>query len=87
VRRLTTARLALLAAVWGSSFLWIKPTLRGPSPVEVTLARLLLGAAVLFVIVAVRRHRPGGLVRVPAAAGFGLPDRRPGRGRRAGPAT
>jgi len=48
VRRLTTARLALLAAVWGSSFLWIKPTLRGPSPVEVTLARLLLGAAVLL---------------------------------------
>jgi drug/metabolite transporter (DMT)-like permease len=52
----TTARLALLATVWGSSFLWIKLALRGLSPVEVTLARLLLGATVLFVIVAVRRH-------------------------------
>src|SRR5215472_6632644 len=56
VRSLTTARLALLAAVWGSSFLWIKLALRGLSPVEVTLARLLLGATVLFIIVAARRH-------------------------------
>jgi len=56
VRGSTTARLALLAAVWGSSFLWIKLALRGLSPVEVTLARLLLGATVLFIIVAARRH-------------------------------
>jgi drug/metabolite transporter (DMT)-like permease len=56
VRSLTTRRLALLAAVWGSSFLWIKLALRGLSPVEVTLARLLLGATALFVVVAVRRH-------------------------------
>jgi drug/metabolite transporter (DMT)-like permease len=51
----TTTRLALLAAIWGSSFLWIKLSLRGLSPVEVTFARLILGTAVLFVIVAVRR--------------------------------
>ena len=56
MRSLTTARLALLAAVWGSSFLWIELALRGLSPVEVTLGRLLLGATALFVIVAVRRY-------------------------------
>jgi drug/metabolite transporter (DMT)-like permease len=53
---MTTARLALLAAIWGSSFLWIKLSLRGLSPVEVTFARLLLGTAVLLVIVAVKRY-------------------------------
>jgi drug/metabolite transporter (DMT)-like permease len=58
-----TARLALLALVWGSSFLWIKLSLRGLSPVEVTFGRLLLGAAALFVIAAVRRTR---LPRSPA---------------------
>ena len=57
MRRSTTVRLALLAAIWGSSFLWIKLSLRGLSPVEVTFARLALGAAVLFVIVAVRRYQ------------------------------
>lgn len=57
MRRSTTVRLALLAAIWGSSFLWIKLALRGLSPVEVTFARLALGAAVLFVIVAVRRYQ------------------------------
>ncbi len=45
-------RIALLALIWGSAFLWIK----------VTLARLTLGAAVLFAIVPARREkipRPG----------------------------
>ena len=49
-------RIALLALIWGSAFLWIKLADRGFSPVEVTLARLALGAAVLFVIVRVRRE-------------------------------
>jgi drug/metabolite transporter (DMT)-like permease len=49
-------RLALLAAIWGSSFLWIKLSLRGLSPLEVTFARLVLGTAVLLVIVAVKRY-------------------------------
>ena len=49
-------RIALLALIWGSAFLWIKLADRGFSPVEVTLARLVLGAAVLFVIVRVRRE-------------------------------
>jgi drug/metabolite transporter (DMT)-like permease len=53
VRGSTTIRLAMLAAIWGSNFLWIKLALRGLSPVEITFARLALGTAVLFAIVAV----------------------------------
>ena len=49
-------RIALLALIWGSAFLWIKLADRGESPVEVTLARLALGAAVLFAIVLARRE-------------------------------
>ena len=49
-------RIALLALIWGSAFLWIKLADRGLSPVEVTLARLALGAAVLFAIVLARRE-------------------------------
>jgi drug/metabolite transporter (DMT)-like permease len=54
----------VLALIWGSAFLWIKLADRGFSPVEVTLARLTLGAAVLLVIVLARREtipRPGRL--------------------------
>jgi drug/metabolite transporter (DMT)-like permease len=49
-------RIALLALIWGSGFLWIKLADRGFSAVEVTLARLALGAAVLFAIVLTRRE-------------------------------
>ncbi len=49
-------RIALLALIWGSAFLWIKLADRGFSPVEVTLARLALGAAVLFAILLARRE-------------------------------
>jgi len=56
VTRSALPRIALLALIWGSAFLWIKLADRGFSPVEVTLARLALGAAVLFVIVRVRRE-------------------------------
>jgi drug/metabolite transporter (DMT)-like permease len=47
-------RLALLALLWGSGFLWIKLSLRGFSPVQITLVRLALGALVL-VPIATRR--------------------------------
>lgn len=57
MRRSTTLRLALLAAIWGSSFLWIKLALRGLSPVEVAFARLALGAVVLLVIVAAKGYQ------------------------------
>jgi drug/metabolite transporter (DMT)-like permease len=62
VGRATTTRLALLALVWGSSFLWIKLAIRGLSPVEVTFARLILGSLVLFAIAAIQR---GPLPRSP----------------------
>jgi drug/metabolite transporter (DMT)-like permease len=56
VSRATTARLALLALLWGSGFLWIKLAIRGLSPVEVTLGRLILGSAVLFLVIALQRR-------------------------------
>src|ERR1700746_3636553 len=56
VPRSALPRIVLLAAIWGSGFLWIKLADRGFSAVEVTLARLALGAAVLFVIVSARRQ-------------------------------
>jgi drug/metabolite transporter (DMT)-like permease len=75
VRRATTTRLALLALIWGSSFLWIKLAIRGLSPVEVTLARLVLGSAVLFVIAAAQREaiprKPVIWVHIAVAAVFG----------------
>lgn len=55
MHRSAVARVALLAAIWGSNFLWIKLAIRGLSPVEVTSARLILGAAVLFPIALVQR--------------------------------
>jgi drug/metabolite transporter (DMT)-like permease len=49
-------RIALLVLIWGSAFLWIKLADRGFSPVEVTFARLALGAAVLFAVMLARRQ-------------------------------
>jgi drug/metabolite transporter (DMT)-like permease len=56
LHRSAIPKIALLALIWGSSFLWIKLAIRGLSPVEVTLTRLVLGAGVLFVIVAMRHQ-------------------------------
>ncbi|WP_246213648.1 DMT family transporter [Kitasatospora viridis] len=42
-----SARVAVLALLWGSTFLWIKLSLTVLTPVQVTFARCLLGAAVL----------------------------------------
>jgi drug/metabolite transporter (DMT)-like permease len=49
------ARLLLLAAIWGSSYLFIKVGLEGLTPVHVVTARLGFGAVVLVAIVAVTR--------------------------------
>lgn len=57
MHRSTVARLGLLALAWGSNFLWIKLAVRGLSPVEVTLARLVLGTGVLAALIAARRAR------------------------------
>jgi drug/metabolite transporter (DMT)-like permease len=74
VNRATTVRIGLLALIWGSGFLWIKLSLRGLSPVEVTLARLVLGSAVLFAVVAVQRgslpHSPRLWLHITVAAVF-----------------
>ena len=48
-------RVAALAAIWGSGFLLIKISLRGFTPVQLTFARLALGAIVLAIVVAVMR--------------------------------
>ena len=53
----STFRLALLALIWGSGFLWIAVGLRGFSPVQVTFGRLGLGALVLVPFVLVRGGR------------------------------
>jgi hypothetical protein len=40
-----TARVAALALLWGSGFLWIKIGLEGFTPIQITLFRMALGAA------------------------------------------
>jgi drug/metabolite transporter (DMT)-like permease len=53
-------RLALLGAIWGSSYLFIKVALRDFSPLIIVGGRILIGAAVLLAVLAVRRlHFPG----------------------------
>jgi len=54
----------VLALLWGSGFLWIKVALNhGLSPVQITLARCVLGAAVLLALAVAARQR---LPRSPA---------------------
>jgi len=53
VTRSALPRIVLLALIWGSGFLWIKLADRGFSAVEVTLARLALGATVPYLLFAV----------------------------------
>ncbi|UVS82074.1 putative inner membrane transporter YedA [Actinokineospora sp. UTMC 2448] len=43
----TLIRMGLLALMWGSSFLWIEIALTGLSPVQISVARCVLGALVL----------------------------------------
>jgi drug/metabolite transporter (DMT)-like permease len=55
--RASAIRLALLACLWGSSFLFIKVALEGLGPMQIVLARMLGGALVLLGIVGVRHER------------------------------
>jgi len=57
-------RVAALALIWGSGFLLIKISLRGFTPVQLTFARLALGAIVLVVILAAMRLKLPGERRV-----------------------
>ena len=53
----TVALVAALACLWGSGFFWIRLSLLGLSPLQLTFARLALGALVLLgVIVATSRQ-------------------------------
>jgi drug/metabolite transporter (DMT)-like permease len=57
-----SARIAVLALLWGSTFLWVKLALGMLAPVQVTLARCVLGAAVLTIACLGTGHRlPRGL--------------------------
>ncbi len=55
MRRSALPLMAGLALIWGSNFLWIKLGIQGMSPVEPTFARFVLGAVVLFPVMA-HRH-------------------------------
>ena len=50
-------RIAVLAGIWGCSFLFIKVALEGVSATQVVLARIVLGAFTLLAYCAVRRER------------------------------
>ncbi|MFI6416664.1 DMT family transporter [Streptomyces sp. NPDC050842] len=53
--------MGVLALLWGSTFLWIELALRALSPLQVTVARCLLGASTLLVLcLATRRRLPRG---------------------------
>src|SRR5205809_7217519 len=52
------AALALLALIWGASFLFIKLAVRDMAPATVVLARALFGARMLGVVLAARRQTP-----------------------------
>jgi drug/metabolite transporter (DMT)-like permease len=56
MRGASILRLAMLALLWGSSFLFIKVAVEGVSPAQLVLARLALGALVLLAFVAARRE-------------------------------
>ncbi|MEC3982022.1 DMT family transporter [Amycolatopsis sp. H20-H5] len=53
----TLLRIGALALMWGSSFFWIKLGLDAFSPVQLVLARLVFGAAVLLLICKLQRDR------------------------------
>ncbi|MEV5349303.1 DMT family transporter [Streptomyces achromogenes] len=67
-------RIGVLSLLWGSTFLWIELALHALSPVEVTLARCLLGSVTLLAICFGTGHRlpRGGALwaRVAVAALF-----------------
>ncbi|WP_399094886.1 DMT family transporter [Streptomyces sp. BBFR2] len=50
-------RFAVLALIWGFSFLFIKVGTEGFAPLQVTLGRVACGAAVLLAVLAVKRQR------------------------------
>src|SRR4051812_37018733 len=53
----TLLRIGALALMWGSSFFWIKLGLGMFSPVQLVLARLVLGAVMLLLLCKLQRAR------------------------------
>ena len=51
------AQFALLAAIWGSSFLLIKVADESLTPLQVALGRVVFGTAAVLCVLAVRRQR------------------------------
>jgi drug/metabolite transporter (DMT)-like permease len=49
--------MALLALLWGSSFLWIKLALHGLSPLQITAVRLTTGGGLVLLLCLLTRHR------------------------------
>jgi drug/metabolite transporter (DMT)-like permease len=60
-------RIALLALIWGSAFLWIKLADRGFSPVETITATVLAGIALVLAGVALTRRRTKPATGEPSA--------------------
>ncbi|HEX5405515.1 MAG TPA: EamA family transporter [Pseudonocardiaceae bacterium] len=75
----SVVRFGTLALVWGSSFLWIKMALGGLSPIQITLVRMALGAAVIIGLAIVTRTKlpadrgTWAKMLVPALFGTALP--------------
>ncbi|HEX2053859.1 MAG TPA: DMT family transporter [Actinomycetota bacterium] len=63
-RRADLAFLVLLAFIWGTSYLWIKISLRSFTPIQNTAGRLTLGALALLAYCLARRVRLPGDPRV-----------------------
>ena len=75
VARGSFLRLAALAVLWGSSFLWIAIALRGLAPIQIVLVRLIVGTVLLLGITSARKLRlptdRGLWLRLAIAAVFG----------------
>jgi drug/metabolite transporter (DMT)-like permease len=73
--RSALGRLALLAGLWGCSFLFIKVALEGLAPAQIVLGRMVAGALVLLAVMAVRRQplprQPGIWGHFLAVSAFG----------------
>jgi drug/metabolite transporter (DMT)-like permease len=52
-----TLLIATLALAWGSNFLWIKISLEAFSPIQLTVARIIIGVLVLLAIITLRREK------------------------------
>lgn len=57
MKKRSLATLGMLSLLWGSSFLFIKVALEGLSPIQIVLARMVVGAVVLLAFVLLRGLR------------------------------